>query len=153
MGVGVRIKNSFAVYSYSWTTSISYVPFNFDPIFGLFLAFRGKNGLFFGLDKVKNIMGSTHIAENTYLPCSLYFIILILTWFWGLFYFFGPAGYFSGWGKAHQVLNLQKGASGAYSFKLTTAIWISPGVTSWRRKSSNISLVILDMLLFGFHHQ
>ena len=71
----------------------------------------------------------------------------------GSFLLFGPAGYFSGWGKARQGLNLQKGASGAYSFKLTTAIWISPGVTSWRRQSSNISLVILDMLIFGFHHQ
>ena len=76
MGVGVRIKKTllrsthiaeqllFPMFTFNFDI-------HFDPIYRLFLAFRGKNGLFFGLDKVKDIMGSTHIAENIYLPCSL----------------------------------------------------------------------------------
>ena len=33
---------------------------------------------------------------------------------------------------------------------ISAAIWISMAVMSWRSESSNISLVVLDKLLFGF---
>ena len=41
------------------------------------------------------------------------------------------------------------GAIGSIPF-VRVAIWISMAKTSWRSESSNISLVILDKLLFGF---
>ena len=54
--------------------------------------------------------------------------------------------------KVQQVLNPQKGVSGTHSFKLIH-IYIKPMVNSWRSESCNISLVVLDKLLFGFPEQ
>ena len=48
-----------------------------------------------------------------------------------------------------QVLNLQEGVSGTHSFKAIDT-QIASIVTSWRRESRNIDLVILDKLLFIF---
>ena len=41
------------------------------------------------------------------------------------------------------------GVSGTHSFRLIHT-YIAPAETSWRRESSNMGLVILDKLLFGF---
>ena len=41
------------------------------------------------------------------------------------------------------------GVSGTHSFRLIHT-YIAPTETSWRRESSNMGLVILDKLLFGF---
>ena len=41
------------------------------------------------------------------------------------------------------------GVSGTHSFKLIHT-YISPTETAWRRESSNMGLVILDKLLFGY---
>ena len=51
-----------------------------------------------------------------------------------------------------QVLNTLKGIPGIHSFKLSTAIWISPGAKPWKKELRNISIVRSDMFLFGFHH-
>ena len=48
-----------------------------------------------------------------------------------------------------QVLNPQKDGSDTHSFKLIHT-YIVPEVTYLRSESSNISLVVLDMLLVGF---
>ena len=77
-GVGVGFDNCFGVYSYCWISFIFYVSFNSDLWiwlnFGVLFTFFGPNGLFFGLELVRQLFwGLPMQLNNCYLLCFFQF--------------------------------------------------------------------------------
>ena len=97
----------------------SILTFDFDLIFGSFLAFWGPNGLFLGLGRGSTtVLGSAHVDKQLSISMFLSFLTfdfdLIL---WSFLTFLGPNGLFLGLGKGF------KNCFGVCSFSFTTFLF------------------------------